>query len=207
MNKHSTDLPTATLNDAGLAVEAGWLTVYSIEPVQREYQQAVLEYLPEGVGLPALSFVDKPTLPNKAGLALVRSVDGTAWETLPDYRGQTVYSTVTGEPQTVAVIGDLPQEVTLQVPSSPFDKWNGKKWETDTDAQHKAVVNAAQQELAVRQREAANAIAPLAAAIRLNMATEAEKAALTAWETYSVLLNRVDTTTAPDVAWPQSPDA
>lgn len=49
MSKYSTDLPTATLNDAGLAVTAGWLTVYSIEPVQREYQQAVLEYLPEGL--------------------------------------------------------------------------------------------------------------------------------------------------------------
>jgi hypothetical protein len=207
MSKYSTNLPTATLNDAGLAVTAGWLTVYSIEPVQREYQQAVLEYLPEGVGLPALSFVDKPVLPSKAGLALVRSVDGKTWETLPDYRGQTAYSTVTGEPQTMAVIGDLPQEVTLQVPSTPFDKWNGKKWVTDTNEQHQSAVDAAQQELMLRQQKAESAIAPLQTAIRLKMATEAEKAALTAWETYSVLLNRVDTTTAPDVAWPQSPDA
>ncbi|CAI1903822.1 Caudovirales tail fibre assembly protein [Serratia quinivorans] len=207
MSKYSTDLPTATLNDAGLAMTAGWLTVYSIEPVQREYQQAVLEYLPEGVGLPALSFLDKPTLPNKAGLVLVRSVDGTAWETLPDYRGQTVYSTVTGEPQTVTAIGDLPRDVTLQVPSTPFDKWNGKKWATDAREQQQAAVDAAQQELMLRQQKAESAIAPLETAIRLNMATEAEKAALTAWETYSVLLNRVDTTTAPDVAWPQSPDA
>ncbi|CAI2485549.1 tail fiber assembly protein [Serratia liquefaciens] len=207
MSKYSTDLPTAILNDAGLAVTAGWLTVYSIEPVQREYQQAALEYLPEGVGLPALSFVDKPVLPSKAGLALVRSVDGTVWETLPDYRGQESYSTVTGEPQIVAVIGDLPQDVTLQVPATPFDRWNGKKWVTDTREQQQAAVNAAQQELMVRQQKAENAIAPLETAIRLNMVTEAEKASLTAWETYSVLLNRVDTTTAPDVVWPQSPDA
>jgi hypothetical protein len=207
MSKYNSDLPTATLNDSGLAVTAGWLTVYSIEPVQREYQQAVLEYLPEGVGLPALSFVDKPTLPNKAGLALVRSVDGTAWETLPDYRGQTAYNTATGEPQTVAVIGDLPREVTLEVPSTLFDKWDGKKWVTDAREQQQAAVDAAQQELMLRQQKAESAIAPLETAIRLNMATEAEKAALTAWETYSVLLNRVDTTTAPDVAWPQSPDA
>jgi hypothetical protein len=207
MSKYSTELPAAVLNNNGLASVAGWLTIYSIEPVQREYQQAALEYLSEGVGLPALSFVDKPILPNKAGLALVRSVDGTAWETLPDYRGQTVYSTVTGEPQTVAVIGDLPRDVTLEVPATPFDKWNGKKWVTDTREQQQAAVDAAQQELMLRQQKAESAIAPLETAIRLNMATEAEKAALTAWETYSVLLNRVDTTTAPDVAWPQSPDA
>lgn len=207
MSKYSTALPTATLSDTGLAVEAGWLTVYSIEPVQREYQQAVLEYLPEGVGLPALSFRDKPTLPNKAGLALVRNVDGTAWETLPDYRGQTAYSTITGEPQTVAVIGDLPRDVTLEVPATPFDKWNGKKWVTDTNEQQQAAVDAAQQALMLRQQKAESAIAPLETAIRLNMATEAEKAALTAWETYRVLLNRVDTTTAPEVTWPQAPDA
>lgn len=150
--------------------------------------------------------MDKPVLP-KAGLALVRSVDGTAWEALSDYRGQTAYSTVTGEPQTVAVIGDLPQDVTLQVPSTPFDKWNGKKWVTDAREQQQAAVDAAQQELMLRQQKAESAIAPLEAAIRLNMATAAEKAALTAWETYSILLNRVDTTTAPDVAWPQSPNA
>ncbi|CAI1127339.1 Caudovirales tail fibre assembly protein [Serratia quinivorans] len=207
MSKYNSDLPTATLNDAGLAVTAGWLTVYNIEPVQREYQQAVLEYLPEGVGLPALSFKDKPTLPNKAGLALVRSIDGTAWETLPDYRGQTAYNTATGEPQTVAVIGDLPRDVTLEVPSTLFDKWDGKKWVTDTREQQQAAVDAVQQELMLRQQKAERAIAPLETAVKLGMATEGEKTALTAWETYSVLLNRVDTTTAPNVVWPQSPDA
>uniref|UniRef100_UPI0035C6E848 tail fiber assembly protein n=1 Tax=Serratia quinivorans TaxID=137545 RepID=UPI0035C6E848 len=205
MSTYSTELPTAVLNVNGLAIEAGWLTVYSIEPVQREYQQASQEYLPEGVGLPALSFSDKPTLP-KSSFALVRSTDGTRWESLPDFRGTDVYNTVTGKLQTITTIGELPQDVTLLAPQTPYDKWDGDKWVTDTDAQHQAVVDAAQQELAQRQQAAATAIAPLEIAVKLGMATEEEKTTLTAWETYSVLLNRVDITKAPDIKWPQQPN-
>lgn len=59
-----------------------------------------------------------------------------------------------------------------------------------------------------KQRQAENKIAPLARAVRLGMATEEEKTTLTQWETYSVLLNRVDISTAPDrdIDWPQQPD-
>lgn len=205
MSKYNTELPSAVLDENGLAVAPGWLTVYSIEPVQREYQQASLEYLPVGVGLPAFSFVDKPTLP-KSSFALVRSADGTRWESLPDFRGKEVYSTLTGKLQTVTTIGELPQDVTLLAPQTPYDKWDGSKWVTDTDAQHQAEVGAAQQELSERQQVAATAIAPLEKALKLGMATEEEKSALTDWETYSVLLNRVDITKAPDIEWPQSPN-
>ena len=53
--------------------------------------------------------------------------------------------------------------------------------------------------------EAETTLAPLERAVRLKMATEKEKAALTAWETYSVLLNRIDPAAAPDIAWPEVP--
>ncbi|WP_196245002.1 tail fiber assembly protein, partial [Xenorhabdus bovienii] len=49
-------------------------------------------------------------------------------------------------------------------------------------------------------------IAPLQDAVELNIATDAEKSALTAWRKYRVLLNRVDCTTAPDVKWPEQPN-
>ncbi|MGJ0630137.1 tail fiber assembly protein [Xenorhabdus bovienii] len=48
-------------------------------------------------------------------------------------------------------------------------------------------------------------IAPLQDAVDLNIATGAEKSALTEWRKYRVLLNRVDCTTAPDVKWPEQP--
>ncbi|MEX6025712.1 tail fiber assembly protein [Providencia vermicola] len=54
--------------------------------------------------------------------------------------------------------------------------------------------------------EANNAITPLQYAVDLGMATDEEKAQLTAWKTYLVYLNRVDTSFAPDVDWPQKPE-
>ncbi|MBG6243198.1 MAG: phage tail protein [Candidatus Symbiopectobacterium sp. Dall1.0] len=46
---------------------------------------------------------------------------------------------------------------------------------------------------------------PLQDAVDLDMATEAEKTQLVAWKKYRVLLNRVDISTAPDIAWPEAP--
>ncbi|WP_334473640.1 tail fiber assembly protein [Arsenophonus sp. PmNCSU2021_1] len=53
--------------------------------------------------------------------------------------------------------------------------------------------------------QAAKIIAPLQDAVDLDMATEAEKAALLAWKKYRVLLNRVDISTVPDIDWPELP--
>ncbi|EFO4657795.1 tail fiber assembly protein [Escherichia coli] len=39
----------------------------------------------------------------------------------------------------------------------------------------------------------------------MEIATEVETSLLEAWKKYRVLLNRVDTSTAPDVEWPVIP--
>ncbi|HEQ1856517.1 TPA: tail fiber assembly protein [Providencia alcalifaciens] len=39
--------------------------------------------------------------------------------------------------------------------------------------------------------------------VKLNMATEADKNSLTAWEIYSIKIADIDTSTAPDIDWPQ----
>ncbi|EPP7680408.1 TPA: tail fiber assembly protein [Yersinia enterocolitica] len=48
-------------------------------------------------------------------------------------------------------------------------------------------------------------IAPLQDAVDTGMATNDDKAQLTAWKTYRVLLSRIDTSKAPDIEWPISP--
>ncbi|ULH13099.1 tail fiber assembly protein [Serratia marcescens] len=53
--------------------------------------------------------------------------------------------------------------------------------------------------------EAEAVICVLERAVRLDMATDEEKAQLETWERYSVLLSRVDTS-APDIAWPDKPE-
>ncbi|CAI2427909.1 Caudovirales tail fibre assembly protein [Serratia proteamaculans] len=54
--------------------------------------------------------------------------------------------------------------------------------------------------------KAEDVIAPLERAVKLDMATDEEKAQLDAWERYSVLLSRVDTDKAPDIEWPERPE-
>ena len=63
----------------------------------------------------------------------------------------------------------------------------------------------AEKELLNRQSQADGVISPLARAVKYGMATDDERAALEAWERYSVLLSRVDTSAAPGVVWPEMP--
>lgn len=51
--------------------------------------------------------------------------------------------------------------------------------------------------------EAESVIQPLERAVRLNMATDEERARLESWERYSVLVSRVDTA---NPEWPQKPE-
>ncbi len=48
-------------------------------------------------------------------------------------------------------------------------------------------------------------IVPLQDAVDLGIATEEEISLLAEWKKYRVLLNRVDTSTAPDIEWPALP--
>ncbi len=205
MSNYSTQIKAAALSESGLAINAGWITVYHVNPTTREYQSASYEYVMQGVGLPADSYADEPQLP-PVGQALRRSADGKAWEVVPDYRGQTVYSTETRQAQLVSQFGELPDDVTLLKPASEFDKWNGKKWVIDKAAQAAAELNAVQQELASRKAVAAARINELTYAVNLDMATDDEKSALSEWQKYAVLLSRVDVS-ATDIEWPTAPDA
>lgn len=55
--------------------------------------------------------------------------------------------------------------------------------------------------------EATSAIAPLQDAVDLGIATNDEVKKLTSWKKYRVLVNRTDTSNAPDVNWPEKPQA
>ncbi|EPT8872297.1 tail fiber assembly protein [Cronobacter dublinensis] len=58
---------------------------------------------------------------------------------------------------------------------------------------------------AALMRAAGDAIAPLQDAVNLGIATDEEKMRLTEWLQYRVLLNRIDTSAAPDITWPETP--
>ncbi|RJL53796.1 tail fiber assembly protein [Pectobacterium carotovorum] len=203
MSNYSTQIKNAELNEHGLAINTGWITVYHVNPATREYQSASYEYVMQGVGLPADSYADEPQLP-PVGKALRRSTDGKVWEVVPDYRGQTVYSTETRQPQTVMQFGDLPENMTFLAPATEFDQWDGAAWVTNQEAQQLAVTKSLQQELAARRTTATTRIAELNYAVDLAIATDEEQERLTQWKIYLVTLNRIDLTAA-SVVWPVAP--
>ncbi|MCV8890644.1 tail fiber assembly protein, partial [Escherichia coli] len=90
----------------------------------------------------------------------------------------------------------------------PYDKWDGEKWVTDTEAQHSAVVDAAE---AQRQSLIDTAMASISL-IQLKLQagrnlTQAETARLNAALDYIDAVTATDTSTAPDVIWPELPEA
>jgi hypothetical protein len=205
MTKYSLDIEQAIIGDDGLAVQSGWITVYNANSESGEYTGVSNEYLPLGVSLPAGGYADAPALPGEADKAVRRDASGTAWEVVDDFRGKVVYSTETGQQEEVTEIGKLPDYLTLCAPQTVYDKWDGKKWVTDKDAQKDAEIQHAEYTKSQLLSEATAKIAPLQDAVDTNMAKDDEKSLLTAWKTYRVLLSRIDTSKAPDITWPELP--
>ncbi|EOC1963892.1 tail fiber assembly protein [Escherichia coli] len=196
-----------SLDENGFATEDGYITVYNYDGVTREYIGLAVEYLPVGVGVPGNSCVDAP-ISKKDGFAVCRTADLTGWEYVPDHRGEIIYSTETGESKEITAPGDYPENTTTIAPLTPYDEWDGEKWVTDTVAQHSAAVGAAE---AQRQSLIDTAMASISL-IQLKLRagrnlTQAETARLNAALNYIDAVEATDTSTAPDVIWPELPEA
>lgn len=197
----------AILNNELIAVQEGNIIVYNYNSETREYISASTEFLAVGVGIPAYSCLDAPGT-HKAGYAICRSADLNSWKYVPDHRGETVYSTETGEAKEITVPGDYPENTTTLAPLTSYDKWDGEKWVTDTEAQHSAAVDAAE---AQRQSLIDTAMASISL-IQLKLQagrklTQAENTRLNTVLDYIDAVTATDTSTAPDVIWPELPEA
>ena len=193
----------AVLNNEFIATQAGNITVYNYDGETREYIFTSTEYLAVGVGIPACSCLDAPGS-YKAGYAICRSADFNSWEYVPDHRGEIVYSTETGESKEITVPGDYPENTTTIAPLTSYDKWDGEKWVTDTEAQHSAAVDAAE---AQRQSLIDAAMASISL-IQLKLQagrnlTQSETSRLNTVLDYIDAVTTTDTSTAPDVIWPE----
>ncbi|RTO96180.1 tail fiber assembly protein [Enterobacter hormaechei] len=58
---------------------------------------------------------------------------------------------------------------------------------------------------AFKMSQADDAVKPLQDAVDTKMATNDESEKLLAWKRYRVLLNRIDTSSVPDIEWPDCP--
>ncbi|EFN8707303.1 tail fiber assembly protein [Escherichia coli O79] len=200
-------MDNAVLNSGLIATKAGNISVYNYDGESREYISTSTEYLAIGVGIPACSCLDAPG-PYKTGYAICRSEDFNSWIYVPDHRGEIVYSTETGESKEIKAPGDYPENTTTIAPLSPYDKWDGEKWVTDTEAQHNAAVDAAE---AQRQSLIDAAMASISL-IQLKLQagrklTQAETTRLNAVLDYIDAVMATDTSTVPNVIWPELPEA
>lgn len=196
----------AILNNEKIATSAGDITVYNYDGVTREYLSSMVEYLAVGVGIPANSCTDAPG-ERKDDFAICRTADLTAWEYVADHRGETVYSTETGEAVAITVPGDYPEGTTTQAPVTEYDTWNGSEWVTDTEAQHTAEVAAAEQQKAALLAEAQATISLWQTELQLGIISDDDKASLIAWMNYIKAVQAVDSSAAPDINWPEKPEA
>ena len=194
-------MANAKLNSKFIATVAGDITVFNYDGETREYLSSSVECLPVGVGIPANSCTDKPGQ-SKEGFSICRTADFTTWEYVIDHRGETVYSTETGEEVFITALGDYPKNTTTLAPATPYDKWNGSEWVTDSDAQQVAAVAAAETQKAQLRGAADSEIAWRQDAVNSGIATDEEATALAEWIKYRVLLMRVDTTKP---VWPTPP--
>ena len=198
---------SAILNNELIAVQAGNIIVYNYDSETKEYISASTEYLAVGVGIPAYSCLDAPGI-HKAGYAICRSLDLNSWEYVPDHRGEIVYNTETGDAKEITAPGDYPENTTTIAPVTPYDKWDGEKWMTDTEAQHGAEVEAAE----AQRQSLINAAMASISLIQLKLQagrklTQAETTRLNAVLDYIDAVTVTDTSTAPDVIWPELPEA
>ena len=156
-------------------------------------------YEPSG-GKPDIAPPDIP-----AGFVAVFNSDEASWHLVEDHRGKTVYDVASGDALFISELGPLPENVTWLSPEGEFQKWNGTVWVKDTEAEKLFRIREAEETKNSLMQVASEHIAPLQDAADLEIATEEETSLLEAWKKYRVLLNRVNTTTAPDIEWPTVP--
>jgi len=185
----------------GNATETHIATVHGFDSENREFTGTYDVRIFAGTGIPGHSTLTKPPVA-KTGHAVCW--DGAAWQQVIDLRGNTAYETKTGAAVAVKNLGPLAAGLTIQAPTTPYDKWDGEKWVTDAAAVQAAAKAAAEQKRAGLLSTANNEIVWRQDAVDADIATDDEKTALAAWKKYRVLLMRVDLL-KPE--WPPVPES
>lgn len=186
-------------DEAGLAIEAGEIRCFYYDSLTLEYTGWSDEFINIGVSMPGNS-TDIDPGDEIAGKVAVFSEDG--WQQQEDHRGETVWSTNDGRSVIINYIGKIKPEFTFISPSTQFDKWDGGKWVTDTDAQSNAAIADAELEKLRLKAVADDEINWRQDAVDARIATTEETAALSEWKKYRVLLMRVNSAKP---VWPTPP--
>lgn len=179
------------------------ITVYNLSTETGELIGKGSAYIPPHTGLPAHCTDIEPPKTVNSKIAVFNSLT-TSWEVKEDHRGLTVFDINTGKQLNISALGPLPDNVTLLSPTGNYQKWDGKKWVDDAEAEHAARKLEMAELKSVLMTQASEAITPLQDAVELEIASNKEQLQLAAWKKYRVFLNRIDTE-ASDIIWPERP--
>ena len=166
-------------------------------------QTSFIPHFGDGQFQPPTFGIAPPDIP--VGFVAVFNSDEASWHLVEDHRGKTVYDVASGDALFISELGPLPENVTWLSPEGEYQKWNGTAWVKDTEAEKLFRIREAEETKNSLMQVASEHIEPLQDAADLEIATEEETSLLEAWKKYRVLLNRVDTSTAPDIEWPAIP--
>ena len=187
----------------GNATETHVVKVSGYDPDTRELVSTYEVRILAGTGIPGFStLILAPTA--EAGHAVCWS--GTDWKQITDLREKTAYLKDSGAPSVIKTLGELDDAYTLLKPSTPYDKWDGTKWVTDTDAQHTADVAAAERTKQNLLAAARSTISIWQTELQLGSISEEDKSQLIAWLAYIKAVQAIDTSTAPEINWPVPPE-
>ncbi|EIU8459523.1 tail fiber assembly protein [Salmonella enterica] len=188
-----------------MSSKAQTIKIFNLRSDTNEFIGAGDAYIPPHTGLPAnCTDIAPPDIPSSH--IAVFDAETQTWSLQEDHRGETVYDTTTGNQVYISDPGPLPENVTSVSPDGEYQKWDGKAWVKDEEAEKAAQLRQAEETKNNLLKMATEKIAPLQDAVDLGEATDDEKARLLAWKKYRVQVNRVDTSTAPKIDWPKKPE-
>ncbi|QEM92757.1 tail fiber assembly protein [Kosakonia radicincitans] len=192
----------AVLDNTKIATVEGNITVYNFSAQTGEYTGSSDEYLAVGIGLPAHSTdID----PGALVYGYVPVFTRDKWVLKEDHRGITVWSTSDRTASEIDYIGAIKDGFVTIAPATQYDEWDGVKWVTDTDAQHAAAIAYAE----LYRQQVIDTVMQSVSVIQLKLQagrtlTDAEKMKLNTALDYIDAVNAVDTSTAPDISWPDA---
>ncbi|WP_241074811.1 tail fiber assembly protein [Achromobacter insuavis] len=170
--------------------------------------------LEPGVFLTPGGAIDRPP-PDRmeSGKAYRPAEDGDGWIEEEDHRQETLYRISDGAVYQFGAqqgdeayngVGLIPAWLTASPRPDAWSVWKDGAWERDETAWQAQVQARGRAEQERRLAQAGQRISLLQDAVDLDMATEADKAALLAWRRYRVEVSRVDLNQeAP--SWPDEP--
>ncbi|EHK0700401.1 tail fiber assembly protein [Salmonella enterica] len=198
-------ITVAALNESGITTIAGYKKIYNYRAETGEYTGSNDEYLPIGVGVPACSTLLPPPSCNEGQVAIF-DIEKGDWTVEEDHRGEIVYSIKTGEPLEIKDIGPISKNFTTKKPSSGADEWDGENWVINYEKAKELAVKEAEGKKKNLLAEANTECNELMIDYNLGLLTEAQEEELKCWRIYIRNLKEVDTSTAPNIEWPELPN-